>query len=316
MSDFTLLRNRDAWATIRGYVYQVDLTILRWLDLQDGQIIELDRGEDIDLVSNTLRSPTDEGMARMLEQVKHRDRAITLRASTAIAAIANAVEHSADNPGAALAFRYTTNARIGTESLSPMPGRTPAIYAWAQMHQGTSDSADQAEMLRGLRTILGEAPQPEGLPDRTWGLFRTFVLQADDAAVLNLIRRFEWSTGIAEIPELRSNVLCALVARELAGDMKQAQEKYHRLFFHVITVLCQPGIKRLTPEDRSRILTLPPLSDADRESLTKITLLISEIEGRVGTLEGASLRHEQALAGLNAQVLALAKTARNRRFSG
>jgi len=47
MTSFQLVRDRDAWATIRGYVYQVDVTIDRWLDLQPGQELELERGEDI-----------------------------------------------------------------------------------------------------------------------------------------------------------------------------------------------------------------------------------------------------------------------------
>ena len=40
---------RDAWATIRGYVYQVDLTIQRWLELEPGFELELERGEDVDI---------------------------------------------------------------------------------------------------------------------------------------------------------------------------------------------------------------------------------------------------------------------------
>ena len=50
MAAFTTMRNRDAWATIRGYVYQVELTIDRWLTLQPEQVLELERGEDIDTV--------------------------------------------------------------------------------------------------------------------------------------------------------------------------------------------------------------------------------------------------------------------------
>jgi hypothetical protein len=34
-------KDRDAWAAIRGYVYQVDTTILRWLNLGSGETIEI-----------------------------------------------------------------------------------------------------------------------------------------------------------------------------------------------------------------------------------------------------------------------------------
>ena len=75
MSTSTPPSTRDAWNTIRGYVYQVDLTIQRWLDLQPGQILELERGEDIDIVDLVSHSPTatPEERSRLSEQVTHRD---------------------------------------------------------------------------------------------------------------------------------------------------------------------------------------------------------------------------------------------------
>ena len=51
---FIPVKNRDAWATIRGFVYQVDLTINRWLALTENQVLELEKGEDIDIVSKSL----------------------------------------------------------------------------------------------------------------------------------------------------------------------------------------------------------------------------------------------------------------------
>ena len=52
---FTEIENRDAWSTIRGFVYQVDLTILRWLHLKDNEILELEKGEDIDVITKDLQ---------------------------------------------------------------------------------------------------------------------------------------------------------------------------------------------------------------------------------------------------------------------
>lgn len=70
MTSFHLTRDRDAWATIRGFVYQVDVTIDRWLNLQPGQVLELERGEDIDVVSKAIEA-ADHDIQRILEQVKH-----------------------------------------------------------------------------------------------------------------------------------------------------------------------------------------------------------------------------------------------------
>ena len=78
MPSFIALRDRDAWSTIRGYVYQIDITIQRWLDLLPNQVLELERGEDIDIISRSLIAGSGE-RDRLLEQVKHRDSSLTLR---------------------------------------------------------------------------------------------------------------------------------------------------------------------------------------------------------------------------------------------
>ena len=62
-------RNNDAYATIRGFVYQVELTILKWIKLKDNQIMFLECGEDIDVVSR-YSSQTDINDNTLLIQVK------------------------------------------------------------------------------------------------------------------------------------------------------------------------------------------------------------------------------------------------------
>lgn len=91
MPDFKFNANRDAWSTIRGFVYQVDLTIERWLSLEANHILELEAGEDIDLLSTVAGDPTVTE-ARLLEQVKNLEKNVTLRTPGAVEFIANAVE--------------------------------------------------------------------------------------------------------------------------------------------------------------------------------------------------------------------------------
>src|SRR5450755_1205286 len=115
MTSFRSVRDRDAWATIRGYVYQVDVTLDRWLDLQPGQVLELERGEDIDVVSEAVQAIDHETRQRLLEQVKHRTSSLTLRSPEAIAALVNFFEHRTANPDVSLHFRFVTNASSGHE---------------------------------------------------------------------------------------------------------------------------------------------------------------------------------------------------------
>jgi hypothetical protein len=92
---FQVNPRRDAHATIAGFFYQVNITLLRWLGLRPGQYLELESGEDIDTVES---SPNEPGLAerRLLEQLKVRSsRSLTLRSPEALEAISNFCEHRA-----------------------------------------------------------------------------------------------------------------------------------------------------------------------------------------------------------------------------
>lgn len=58
------------WATIRGFVYKVNNTLHRWLQLLSGQHLELKCGEDMGVVYNNLIAGTQ---CREIEQLKFRD---------------------------------------------------------------------------------------------------------------------------------------------------------------------------------------------------------------------------------------------------
>ena len=66
---FVPIPGRDAYATFAGYLYQVNVTVLRWLDLAPDTTLELEAGEDIDTVRSGSdgREPDPE---RVMEQLK------------------------------------------------------------------------------------------------------------------------------------------------------------------------------------------------------------------------------------------------------
>lgn len=306
MPSFTLLRDRDASDTIRGYVYQVDLTIERWLNLQPGQILELERGEDIDIVSRSLTSTPAE-CQRLLEQVKHRDSSITLRNPGAVTAIACFVEHRQTNRGANLLFRFTTNTKIGRERPSPIPKKTPAIEAWEQIRDGSLQGREQESALQGIHTILKNVKQPDKLDDDTWQQFRKFITTATNSQLLDLICSFEWSANAPKAQSLSPKLQKILIDHQHARDDTQAQEQYQRLFLYVFKLLCKPDIKRLTVEERRHQLSLPTLSENDHHLLNKVVVWVHGLESRVGTLEqGLSQTHE-TISLINTQVQYLAR---------
>src|SRR5579885_671305 len=146
MGPFAPRPGNDAYSTIRGFVYQVDLTIFRWLDLTPGQELELESGEDIDLVADALNT-NPFPLERLLEQVKHRESNITLRSPSVLEAIANAIGHRAENPGHELTLRYSTNARIGREHSLP-PSARPGmglLEVWERLRRGEDTGLPSGE---------------------------------------------------------------------------------------------------------------------------------------------------------------------------
>jgi DNA replication protein DnaC len=307
MPPFTPLRDRDAWSTIRGYVYQVDLTIQRWLDLAPHQILELERGEDIDIVSRALTADSEE-RDRLLEQVKHRDSSITLRTPEAVAAIACFIEHCQSNPTADLIFQFTTNTKIVKERQCSLPERMPAIEAWERLRQGTLQEGIRDAVLAGIRQILRNAKKPDDLQKDTWQRFCNFIQTATDEKLLNLIHKFQWRTKAPDARSLSSTLQRELLDRRHATTSLQAQEQYQRLFWYVFNRLCERGRKQLTLEELHDQLTLPTLSSSDRETLEILRNWLQEIDVRVTNLEQGQQRTNQVVADLRAEVQQLARS--------
>src|SRR5713226_10111138 len=95
MVPFVSNHRRDASDVIAGFVYQVDRTILRWLELKADEVLELERGEDLDVVQIGSTEVPD---PRTLEQIKRRSSPLSLRSPDALAAVAHFCEHRKNNP--------------------------------------------------------------------------------------------------------------------------------------------------------------------------------------------------------------------------
>ena len=300
-SRFTVPRDRDAWATIRGYVYQVDLTITRWLDLKPGQVLELEHGEDIDIITQAITAAGEE-QYRLLEQVKHREGSVTLRTSTSIAALVNFYEHRTTNDGTNLLFRYTTNAIIGRERRSLMPNGMPTLSAWELVRTGMLDEPAQYLVVKGIREFLSEAQQPSDIHEKTWQEFQTFLSQADHAQLLAFIQAFEWGTNTAPARKLRLDLQQRLIDEGYATDQLQAAAQYQQLFLHVFQVLSLSGTKQLIIEDRTCLLALPTLSATDHALLETLRDMSVQLEQRLDEIEGRVGDVEDGLANMQTQV--------------
>ena len=79
LADFAKDQRRDAHATIAGFVFQVNTTIRQWLELRSDEYLELEAGEDIDLIHADANSQETD-FSRLLMQLKQlTDGSLTLR---------------------------------------------------------------------------------------------------------------------------------------------------------------------------------------------------------------------------------------------
>lgn len=294
MVGFSPPRDRDAYAAVRGFVYQVDLTIERWLALQPRQFLELECGEDIDLISTALAS-VPEDQQRLLEQVKHRTGSLTLKTSSAVAALACAVEHIAANPELDLSFCFTTNAKVGRERPSPFADRRPGIQVWESARQQSIEVGELTSALRGLRSIMRNVRKPPDLNDGTWRHYRDFLENASDDELVGFIRGFQWSPEAGEAGDLAARIRDSLLRGGFARDQREAQQQYLRLFLHVFKLLSQPGIKRLSVVGRAAQLALRSLGSADEELLDNVVRQLTDLQADVVAIDRRVQKIEAAI---------------------
>ena len=281
--DFYCNKNRDAHATIRGFVYQVDLTILRWLDLRTNQVLELESGEDIDLVDI---SPV-ELSKRLLEQVKHRESNITLRSKSVLETIKNAIEHRKNNPRLDIIVRFSTNSNIGREQLLPkfrksMPKGMGFLNIWESLRKNEEVDISRTEAIHLIRSFIKELQEPEGFS--SWLVLQNFFQNSNDEDIDELICHVEWSVGEPDSGSMQRNIENKLVLLVKAGSL-QAEQLYHRLFLAVFKLLCQKGPKRLTVEMRDHALSTYMLSETDHQILLQLQTSLGHQTKRIDVLE-------------------------------
>jgi hypothetical protein len=299
---------RDASAVIRGFVYQVDLTIQRWMNLRDGERLELERGEDIDLIARGIAGNEDE--QRITEQVKSREENLTLRSAAALQSITNFALHRERNPGHHVLFRFTTNARAGTEQGADFPASLPGIVAWRRVQSRAAGESEELVIAEALRNFFRSLPRPTGVADEAWDALQRIVA-ADDREWLIFLTGFEWSTESDEPASLPGAVQQQLVASGVASA-GNAEQFYHRLFVHVFRLLAMDGEKTLSREDLDSVLAATPEPTAHAqivallERMAALEIRMAAGERRLSNIETAQHTLSVAFDGMASAIAAAA----------
>jgi tetratricopeptide (TPR) repeat protein len=293
LQTFVANPNRDASHVIAGFVYQVDVTLLHWLKIAPNTSLELECGEDIDLIEEGVEG----GDLWTLEQVKKRTSPLTLQSPDAIKAISNFCEHKAQNPQIRLRFRYITTSGIGKERNWHLSGT--AIEAWQAIQQGSLTEDARVDFTNGIRSFLLASPKPADLSASTWQSLQ-FALH-DELGFANVVETFEWSTGSTDDAVTESDIKIALTESGHASDLITAQALYERLFVYVFKTLTRQGRKLLTRNALAEQLSQPPLSREDRQLFSFMTGLRS-LNEKVDSLEQQFLQDHGLVINLGAQI--------------
>ena len=197
---------RDASSTIAGFLFQANLTILRWLELGESERLELECGEDIDTVQH---GSTGSAESRLLEQIMARSgRSVTLRSEEALQALSNFCSHRKTNPTSTLKFRYVTTASSGVEQ--GWERAESGIETWSGLRRGMYSDTARSDAVQAIRKLLKSCSRPQKGSVDAWQALRQVLASDDESLLLEVILAFEWGLGYGDYAQIESDVLSEL----------------------------------------------------------------------------------------------------------
>lgn len=283
---FTPQPGRDAQPAIDGYVYQVVATVLAWLNLAENQHLDLEAGEDIDLVEQEAAIEASEA-GRTVQQVHKRSRTITLRSRKTVQAIANFCAHCKTNSDTVLKFRFLTTAKPGREK----GWRVPGIVTWEGIRQVQLSPDEEGSAIERIRILLKASKKPRGVSDEAWNSFLEVVTASQTDSLKAVICAFEWAmeTGDSEVLETEaSRRLSEILPGKSPAVITRA---FTHLFAYVFRLLSRKGKRELTARLLQEQLNSPTVSAEDIALAERLLHRMDVIEERLATVEETVHQH-------------------------
>ena len=286
-------QRRDATVVIRGYVYQVNTTLLKWIELEPDQWLELEAGEDIDALQKAVTN--QDQVDRVLEAVKCREKNLTLRSPEAMSALASFHEHRQSNPSLRLGFRYITNSSVGTENPVVTEVGTPGIHLWERIRTGLVTGRARSTLISALRSFLKGSPRPADLAPETWESYQRFLKRCTIPELNRFIDAFEWGTEHASPDDLEGKVKYALITSGKLTSVDDAEAAFAHLFHFVFALLSKRSAKIL----RSKLL-VEELKNLDKAETGRN--ILSNLRGIETILQTRFDRLEEQIAPLQSDM--------------
>src|SRR2546425_1015291 len=118
---------RDAWFAIRGFYFQIQTTVRRWIHLSPADVLQCEGAEDIEVLRNAFANG-ELRVERILEQVKVRE-SLTLRSEAVVSTVVRYFESTGTGVPPTL-FRFITTAIASHERGLQFPRAIPGLSAW------------------------------------------------------------------------------------------------------------------------------------------------------------------------------------------
>ena len=307
-------QRRDATVVIRGYVYQVNTTLLKWIGLELDQWLELEAGEDIDALQEAVTNPNQAD--RVFEAVKCRERSLTLRSPEALSALATFHEHRQSNPSLRLGFRYITNSSVGAEKPAVTDVGTPGIHLWERVRSGLVTGKAKSAVISALRSFLKGSARPSELASETWESFHRFLKRCTIPELNRFIDAFEWGTEHPSPDDIEGKVRYALITSGKIKVIEDAEPAFEHLFHCVFALLATRSAKILTPTLLIEELKKLDQAETGRNILSNLRGIETILHARFDQLEEQIKPLQSDMHNVKATVARIEEAVTSRQKSG
>lgn len=205
--------NREAVASLGGYVYQVYQAALAWLELEENEFLFLEVAEDfVKAARNALDAV----------QVKATSAIVTINSDDIVSSIDSFIELRIKNPQLDIRLRHLTTSQIGKEkSAKDRIGDIPTLEVWRSIAR-TGDVSP-------LRDIL--------LASKLSQQTKKFIIALSDVEFREeFLRRIHFDCGALEVKflkqQLHARIISLLQAR--GGTASQASECVNNILVHLL----------------------------------------------------------------------------------